>query len=192
VRPRRQSWCPQPRLRLTKSVARRRLFRPARPAGLATRILRRLVDPRVYLKGIMTVGLLALFLFPSLADLVNAAMKPVAGERGTCRILNVIDGDTVTLMCPDDGVERARLLGFDSPEKYAPNCMAELVAAEKATWALRTLIQKADRISVTHDGRDRYGRALLQMELDGVDVARRMIHAGHARAYGGGLRGGWC
>ena len=154
--------------------------------------LRRLTDLRLLIKIVMSVAVLGLLLLPSLADLLNAALKPVAAAGGTCRVLNVVDGDTLTLMCPDEGVERARLMGFDTPEKYSPNCLAELVAAEKATWALRTLIQKADRLTITHEGRDKYGRALVRLELDGQDVARRMVATGYARVYGGGLRGSWC
>lgn len=169
-----------------------RLFGPARPPGLLTRLLRRLVDPRIYLKILMLVGGIGLILLPLAADLANAALKPVAGDGGTCRILRVIDGDTVTLMCPNEGVQSARLLGFDTPEKYAPKCVAELVAAEKASWALRTLIQKADRLTVSFEGRDRYGRALVRLELDGQDVSGRMVRTGLARTYGGGPRGSWC
>jgi micrococcal nuclease len=144
------------------------------------------------LKAVLAAALLALVLVPSIADLVNAALKPVAGEGGNCRILRVVDGDTVTLMCAEEGLESARLLGFDTPEKYSPKCAAEFIAAEKATWALRTLIQKAGRLALTHEGTDRYGRSLVRLTLDGQDVARLMIRAGHARAYGGGLRGAWC
>jgi micrococcal nuclease len=169
-----------------------RLLGPARPAGPLIRTLRRFFDPRFYLKAVMVVGLLALVVVPGVADLVNAALKPVAGAGGTCRILRVVDGDTVTLMCPEEGLESARLLGFDTPEKYAPKCFAEFVAAERASWALRTLIQKADSLKLQREGADQYGRALVRLELDGQDVARRMIRAGHARTYGGGLRGSWC
>lgn len=169
-----------------------RLRGPARPPGALTRFLLRLADPRFYLKAVVVVGGLGLILLPTAADLVNAAMKPVAGDGGTCRILRVVDGDTVTLMCPQYGMQSARLLGFDTPEKYAPKCMAEFIAAERASWALRTLIQKADRLVLVRDGTDKYGRALVRLMLDGQDVARQMIRAGHGRTYGGGLRGSWC
>jgi micrococcal nuclease len=169
-----------------------RLFGPARPPGLLTLLLRRLVDPRFYLKAVMGVGMLGLVLVPSIADLVNAAMKTAASDQGLCRILNVIDGDTVTLMCQTSGMGRARITGYDTPEKYAPKCAGEFLAAEQASWALRTLIQKAERIEIVHQGIDRYGRVLIVLTLDGRDVARAMILAGHARQYGGGLRGSWC
>ncbi len=107
-------------------------------------------------------------------------------------MLVVLDGDTVKLVCPGRGVETARLMGFDAAEKYSPRCASELVAAEKATWALRGLIFKAKSLAVERDGTDRYGRALVRLRLDGVDVARLMIRAGHGRAYSGGPRRGWC
>lgn len=169
-----------------------RLLGPARPPGRIIRAVRRLVDPRLYLKVALGGGVLLLLLLPTLADLANAALRPVRGEGGTCRIIRVIDGDTITLMCPAEGMQSARLLGYDTPEKYAPQCLAELVAAERASWALRTLIQKADRLRIVREGTDRYGRALVRLELDGQDVAGRMVRTGLARTYGGGPRGGWC
>ena len=168
------------------------LFRPARPAGPVVRGLRRLADPRFYLKLVIGLAVGGLVLIPTIADLVNAALRPIASEQGPCRIIRVIDGDTVSLICPEDGMQSARLLGFDTPELYGPRCMAEFVAAQKASWALRTLIQRADRLELRHQGTDQYGRALVLLQLNGVDVAREMIRAGHGRPYGGGLRGTWC
>jgi endonuclease YncB( thermonuclease family) len=168
------------------------LFRPARPAGAVTRGLRRLASPRFYLKAVIGICLGGLVLVPTIADLVNAGMKTVASDQGDCRVVRVVDGDTVSLICPEDGMVSARLLGFDTPEKYAPHCLEEFVAAERASWALRTMIQKAERMVLEHEGTDQYGRALVRLEVDGVDVARLMIRAGHGRTYGGGLRGSWC
>lgn len=165
---------------------------PRRPVGLWRRLWRRIADPVVYLKLVMIVAGFGLIVLPYGADVVNAALKPVMSEDGTCRVLLVVDGDTVKLVCPGRGVQTARLLGFDTPEKFSPQCAGELIAAEQATWALRGMIFAADRLAVQHDGTDRYGRALVRLTLDGVDVARRMIRAGHGRAYSGGLRGGWC
>jgi endonuclease YncB( thermonuclease family) len=175
------------------SVARRGIGLPQRrPPGPLTRFLRRITNPVFYLKTAIGLALIGLFVLPSIADLTNAAMKPVQADDGTCRILRVVDGDTVTLMCGEEGMVSARLLGFDTPEKFSPGCTAEFVAAEKAGWALRTMIQKADRLKITREGADQYGRALVRLELDGQDVADRMIRDGHARRYGGGPRGSWC
>ena len=168
------------------------LFRPARPAGSVVRGLRRLADPRFYLKLVIGLAVGGLVLVPTIADLVNAAMKTADSDQGSCRIIRVVDGDTVSLICPEDGMQSARLEGFDTPEKYAPKCLDEFLAAERASWHLRSLIQGADRLAITHNGTDLYGRALVKLEIDSVDVARLMIRDGHGRQYSGGLRGTWC
>lgn len=168
------------------------LLRPARPAGPVVRGLRRIADPRFYLKLVIGGAVGLLVLVPTIADLVNAAMRPIVSEQGQCRIIRVIDGDTVSLICPQDGMVSARLLGFDTPEMYSPACVGEFLAAQKAAWHLRALIQKADRLELAHRGTDKYGRVLVELKIGAVDVARLMIRDGQARAYGGGLRGGWC
>lgn len=165
---------------------------PRRQAGPLTRALRRIVSPIFYLKTVVYLILIVLFIVPSVADLINAGMKPVQAADGACRILRVVDGDTVTLMCGEEGMQSARLLGFDTPEKFTPQCPAEFLAAEEAGWALRTMIQQADQLTLEREGADRYGRALVRLRLDGQDVADRMTGAGHARRYDGGPRGSWC
>lgn len=165
---------------------------PGRPKRWWHRVLRWILDPLVYLKAVMALGVLGLVALPYGTDLLTAATKPVAEAEGECRVLAVLDGDTVSLFCPGRGLFRVRLLGLDAPEKFSPRCAAELVAAERATWALRGLLLRAGSLGVTLKGEDRYGRRLARMTVDGTDVARLMIRAGHARAYGGGLRGGWC
>ena len=165
---------------------------PRRPEGRLTRALRRVLNPLVYLKAVIVLGLIGLVILPYGTDLVTAAAKTAVTAEGDCRVLAVVDGDTVTLACAGRGVERARLLGLDAPEKYSPQCAAEVMAAERATWALRMMLLRAERLELTRDGEDRYGRALVRLVVDGEDVARQMIRAGHARTYGGGLRGGWC
>lgn len=168
------------------------IFGPARPPGGVARVLWRLMSLRFWVKTLMGLAVLGLVVVPSVADLVNAVTRPATSDEGPCRILSVVDGDTVTLMCGESGIGRARILGYDTPEKYAPKCLDEFLAAERAGWALRTLIQKADQIEITHQGSDQYGRTLVVVTLDGLDVARAMIRAGHARQYAGGLRGSWC
>lgn len=166
---------------------------PRKPQTWWRRLLQRIFDPVFYLNAVIGLAGLGLIILPYGADLVTAALKPVDSLEGDCRVLLVVDGDTVKLVCPKRGVETARLMGFDTPEKFSPKCLGEMVAAEQATWALRAMLMRAETLQLTHEGEaDRYGRALVRLMVDGEDVARRMIRAGHARQYGGGLRGSWC
>lgn len=131
------------------------------------------------------------FLVPAAVDVVIAITHRARAPDGSCRILSVIDGDTVTLICKT-GTERARLTGFDAPELFSPQCPAEYLAAQKAKWGLRQMILTADDIAIRPQGRDRYDRALVDVRLDGTPLARRMHDAGLARLYDGGRRAGWC
>lgn len=166
---------------------------PRKPLSWWRRLLRRILDPIFYLRVVIVLAGLGLIILPYGADLVTAALHRVDSVDGTCRVLVVVDGDTVKLVCPERGVETARLLGFDTPEKFSPKCLDEMVKAEKAAWALRVMLMRADRLELSREGEpDRYGRSLVRLVVDGEDVARRMIKDGHARTYGGGLRGSWC
>lgn len=150
----------------------------------------RLADPRAYLWGVIGTAALLLVLLPFAADGVNAALGP-KGATG-CRVLRVVDGDTVTLWCPGAAPTRARLTGYDAPEVSSPGCAAELAAGLAATWALRRMLWQAETLTVTRRGQDRYGRALVALTLDGRPLAPAMIAAGHGRPYDGGRRAGWC
>ena len=154
--------------------------------------MQRLVSLRFWVKTALGLAMLGLVVVPALADLVNALTKTATSDEGVCRILNVIDGDTVTLMCGQSGIGRAQIEGFDTPQIYAPQCVDEFLAAERAAWGLRTLIRKADRIEIAHREVGQDDPALVAITLDGIDLARLMVRAGHARAYGGGPRAGWC
>lgn len=133
----------------------------------------------------------------ALALLVTACNRLEEGgyfaqtESG-CRVIKVIDGDTIDLACPESSVERTRLVGFDTPEKFDARCDAELQRARLAEDYLRGIFAKADTIEVQRLGLDRYHRRLAVVTLDGRDLAEHMISAGHARAYSGGPRQGWC
>ncbi|MFO1210597.1 MAG: thermonuclease family protein [Amaricoccus sp.] len=112
--------------------------------------------------------------------------------RPDCRVVRVLDGDTVDLACPGRRAVRARIVGYDAPELYSPRCTAERDAAVRATRILGTRVGNATRTEVAFLGRDRYGRTLVDMRLGGQRVAREMVASGAGRRYPGGLRGGWC
>jgi endonuclease YncB( thermonuclease family) len=125
---------------------------------------------------------------PPAADFV-AGLRPA---RADCRVVQVVDGDTVDFRCPERGLVRVRLDGFDAPELFSPGCVSEAGAAVAAQWYLRRALWGADRIELRFGRDDRYGRAVAGARIDGEDLAERMIAAGHGRAYAGGRRGGWC
>ncbi len=114
--------------------------------------------------------------------------EPVEG----CRLTGVIDGDTVALACPGKPAVRARLAGYDAPELFSPLCVSEHARAIAATQHLRHAIWSAQGVEIAHVGDDKYGRMLIDLQLDGTDVTSLMLGAGLGRRYDGGTRKGWC
>ena len=80
---------------------------------------------------------------------------------------------------------RARIVGYDTPELFSPGCAAEREAAARAKQVLATWVWHATSTEVAFLGRDRYGRALVDMRLSGQRVAQGMVAQ---RATGGAIR----
>lgn len=150
-----------------------------------------LSDPRGYLTLAMLAAVLGLVVLPFAGDAVTGLLRAPDSDNA-CRVMGVVDGDTVSIWCATKGIERARIVGLDTPEVFSPQCPSEWVAGTRATWALRKALWQADRVVVVKRGEDKYQRALIQMRLDGRDIAAIMIEGGHARAYGGERRKSWC
>jgi endonuclease YncB( thermonuclease family) len=94
----------------------------------------------------------------------------------------VVDGDTV-----DRGCTRYRLLGLDAPEIRHPAPPEERARGRAAAQRLRELIRTARHVElVPAEGRrrDKYGRKLARLLVDGRDVAEIMIAEGLAQPYG--------
>ncbi len=108
----------------------------------------------------------------------------------TCGLEYVYDGDTVSLNC-GGSIETARLVGFDTPETTSPNCEAEAAHGQLATDRLRQIARAGD-VRFEGSARDKYGRLLVSMEVDGVDVGETLISEGLALEYTGGSRVSWC
>ena len=170
---------PRPRgyARPKRRPASRRRFNRYATRRAAGRLIRKL--------GIVAALILAL---PPISDFL-AGLRPVTDG---CRVVHVVDGDTVDLRCPSEGVIRARVTGFDTPELYSPECASEAARALAAQTHLRWTLARVDRLEVILGGTDRYDRRLVEMRVDGTRLADIMIGAGHARPYSGGARQGWC
>lgn len=102
--------------------------------------------------------------------------------------VRVIDGDTI-----EYGGQSIRLVGFDTPETFFADCPAEKALGDAATARLRQLIGSAGNLQLfLRNERDRYGRGLGRLLVDGHDVGEVLVSEGLARLYNGGQRGEWC
>lgn len=108
-----------------------------------------------------------------------------------CLMIVVIDGDTIRC----DG-ETVRMANIDAPETHQAKCEAERRLGDLATARLAELLEKGPvtiRRGDPADGRlkDRHGRTLALIHVNGRDVGALMIAEGLVRPWTGKRRG-WC
>ncbi|MEZ0168358.1 thermonuclease family protein [Microvirga sp. TS319] len=100
------------------------------------------------------------------------------------RTLCVVDGDTIWILKPDRTVsEKVRVQNIDAPELRRPRSRRELSRAVAATEFVRDTIRQADTVTIRRRGKDRYGRTLARIAIDGLDLGRLLIRRGHARRW---------
>jgi endonuclease YncB( thermonuclease family) len=100
----------------------------------------------------------------------------------------VIDGDTV-----DVRGERVRVANLDAPDvgSHARCALEERRGQAAKAYAIQ-LVRSGEVIGLTdRQGRDRYGRSLARITVDGADFAGLMIAAGHGRPWRG-RSSDWC
>ena len=91
------------------------------------------------------------------------------------RVVGVLDGDTVTCLDENNQQQKIRLAEIDAPEigqdygKVSREALAGMVFGKT--------------VEVVDEGRDRYGRWIGHLVVDGVDVNRQMVATGNAWHY---------
>lgn len=102
--------------------------------------------------------------------------QPAEEEMAACLVNEVIDAQTVLLACDGEDEEvTARLSGLDMPRLQNPRCEAERAHAALAADRLRALLREGEA-RLYRTGAAEEGAPLpLRIELDGADVARRLV-----------------
>lgn len=99
----------------------------------------------------------------------------------------VVDGDTIWLKG-----EKIRIADIDAPETHEYRCASEKALGDRATRRLHDLLESG---AITLQGierdKDRYGRKLRIVLVDGTSVGDTLVGEGLARYYGTGRRP-WC
>ena len=111
----------------------------------------------------------------------------LVGRLGILRLLDsdgryvverVVDGDTILLA----GGERVRYIGVDTPESVQPDRPVECYGGEAAQ-KNKELVQ-GKRVILERDvsDRDRFGRLLRYVYVDGLFVNGELVKSGYAKA----------
>lgn len=133
--------------------------------------------------GKRTIALaLSLVVLPPAAVLIWRQIQPAPVEASSATQSQAVDGRSAVIVDGDTigfGSERIRILNIDAPESYQPNCEKELVAGLKAKERLAQLV-RAGMIVVQREGKDRYGRTLARLSVDGRDIGETLVREGFA------------
>lgn len=124
------------------------------------------------LRALLTAACLCAALGCARGEGVYPGAKTVSLQR-----IRFDDGDTFYL----DG-KPIRVLGIDTPETASPSVgiMEDQPFGRAAADTTRALLGRAHRIEVAFDGRDRYGRRLAHVFVDGELLAVKLLECGLA------------
>lgn len=136
----------------------------------------------------------------AMLGLANAAAgpAPTAGARYVWPVVEVKDGDTLSVALPGlpDALNPVaiRIRGIDAPESGGRGrCPFERALAQRATRFTTDAVAYAVRIEFSNPAWDKYGgRIDADVWVDGRLLSQQLIAAGLARIYDGGKRRGWC
>lgn len=93
----------------------------------------------------------------------------------TGRVVGVADGDTITVLAPQNIQHKVRLSGIDAPEKSQ-------AFGQRAKQSLSDLVFNRQVTVQTHK-KDRYRREIGKVLVDGLDANLEQIKRGMARHY---------
>lgn len=97
-----------------------------------------------------------------------------AAQQSVDGTVNVSDGDTLTVLVDSQEI-KIRLDGIDAPESKQP-------FGDKSKQALRELTH-GKTVTVSISGKDRYGRSIGVVAVDGLNVNETLIERGLAWHY---------
>lgn len=106
----------------------------------------------------------------------------LTSQRQNSTLHKVVDGDTVDLVIADK-IERVRLLLIDTPE-HATNKTPEQPYSKEAQNRLDQLLMQAKQVDIAYEKdrqRDKYGRLLAYVFVDGELVQDILVREGYAR-----------
>ena len=128
------------------------------------------------------------------ADKPNGSIFEDCFHIYRAEVLRVLDGDTVDVNVDlGFGVytkQRLRIYGVNSPEKDTEAGKAALQFVSETLYGASEVHIRTMKQSIRSDAekKEKYGRYLVQLVVDGESLDSIIIKAGHGQAYFGGKR----
>lgn len=126
----------------------------------------------------LTTGILIFFLL-TLTGCYDAQNSTIAQEGYS--VVRVVDGDTI-IVDIDGTEERVRFIGVDTPESVHPDQSKNVEYGEIASEFTKSKLEDQE-VTLEYDAqeRDRYGRVLAYVYLDGEMFNKTLLEEGHAK-----------
>lgn len=96
-------------------------------------------------------------------------------------VSRVVDGDTIIVTNAEGKDERVRILNIDTPESVHPTEPEQKFGREASDFAKEYLEGQKVEIERGNPEKDKYGRTLAYIFVDGVNFNRLMLEEGYAR-----------
>jgi len=103
-------------------------------------------------------------------------------DEGRARVLRAVDGDTILVRIPGPPArrERVRYIGIDAPESVTPDRLVECYGPASAAANRRLVGGRTVALSTDAERRDRFGRLLAYVRVDGRFVNAELVRGGFA------------
>ncbi len=121
----------------------------------------------------------------AIALLGSAAWGWWSGGRAAARfdasVVATIDGDTIDVRIDDGRVERVRILGADTPETKDRRKPVQCYGPEASAYTHARLAGRQVSLETDSEVRDKYGRLLAYVYVDGERFDDELLRLGYAR-----------
>jgi micrococcal nuclease len=104
-----------------------------------------------------------------------------AAARFDASVVDTIDGDTIDVRVHDGRVERVRILGADTPETKDRRKPVQCFGPEASAYTHSRLGGRRVSLETDAEARDKYGRLLAYVYVDGERFDDEMLRLGYAR-----------
>jgi micrococcal nuclease len=121
----------------------------------------------------------------AIALLGSAAWGWRMGARATATynatVIRTVDGDTIDVRFDNGRTERVRILGADTPETVDPRKPVQCYGHEASAYTHERLYGRRVRLETDVEKRDKYGRLLAYVYLNGQRYDDELLRLGFAR-----------
>jgi micrococcal nuclease len=96
-------------------------------------------------------------------------------------VIRDVDGDTVIARLPHGRVEKVRLLGVDTPEVVDPRKPVQCFGHAASAYTASRLVGRRVTLELDAEPRDKYGRLLAYVHVDGHRFDDELLAGGYGR-----------